>query len=110
MADREPGRAAADQEAIDADRVQQGHDGGVFDHTKGAPLKVKDLEAQQLGEEQPLFCPLFWHCRPKPILCERASGYTNAATRYFHYARCRALVQVFGASIFVKNMRALCSC
>ena len=57
VADGKPGRAAADQIAIDADRVQKGHDGGVFDHTDSAPLKVKDLEAEQFGEEQPLICP-----------------------------------------------------
>jgi hypothetical protein len=54
VAHREPGRTAADQIPIDADGVQQGHDRGVFDHTESAPLKVKDLEAEQLGKEQPL--------------------------------------------------------
>src|SRR5881394_2765997 len=61
----QPGGATADQETIDADGVQQRHDRGVFDHTKSAPLKVKDLEAEQLGEEQ----PFIRHKWPKPILC-----------------------------------------
>ena len=58
VADGKPGRAAADQKAVDADRIDQRHDGGIFDHTEAAPLKVKDLEAEQLGEEQPFVLPL----------------------------------------------------
>ena len=52
VADLEPGRAAADQIAVDADRVDQRNDSGVFDHTDPAPLKVEDLEAEQFGKEQ----------------------------------------------------------
>ena len=56
VADRQPRRtAAADQVAIDANRIDQRNHRGVLDHTDSAPLEVKDLEAQKFGEEQELF-------------------------------------------------------
>jgi hypothetical protein len=55
----EPDSASADQIAVDADWIQERYDRGVFDHTESAPLKVKDLEAKQFGEEQPWIGPLF---------------------------------------------------
>ena len=52
VADGEPSPAAADQEAVDAGRMNQGNDGGVFDEAEAAALEVIDLEAQQFGEKE----------------------------------------------------------
>ena len=46
VAEREQGSVAADQIAIDADGIDEGDDGGIFNHTELAPLKVVDLEAE----------------------------------------------------------------
>ena len=54
VADRQPGIAAAYQVAVDAGRMNQRNDGGVFDDAESAPLQVIDLEAQQFGEVQDL--------------------------------------------------------
>ena len=45
VADGQPGPAAADQEAVDADGVDQRDERGVFDHAEPAALQVIDLEA-----------------------------------------------------------------
>ncbi len=37
---------AADQKAVDANRIHQRHDCGVLDRTEAPPLKVVDLEAE----------------------------------------------------------------
>ena len=49
------GSHPADQIAVDANRIDQRHNRGVFDHTDPAPFEVEDLEAQKFGEEQKLF-------------------------------------------------------
>src|ERR1700683_1752320 len=52
VTDLEPSAAAADQIPVDANGIDQGNNGGVFDHADPAPLKVEDLEAEQFGKEQ----------------------------------------------------------
>ena len=52
VADGQPGPSAAHQEAVDAGRMDQGNNGGVFDQAEAAALKVIDLEAQQFGEKE----------------------------------------------------------
>ncbi len=55
MPDRKPRRCAApDQEAVDPYRINQRDKRRVLDDANPAPLKVKDLEADKLGEEQEL--------------------------------------------------------
>src|SRR5262249_13762506 len=55
VTDGEPGGAAADQKAVEPDRIDQGNEGGIPDHTNPAVFEVKDLEAEQFGKEQDLF-------------------------------------------------------
>ena len=50
VADGEPGPAAAYQVAIDAGRMDERNNGGVFDDAEFAALQVIDLEAQQFGK------------------------------------------------------------
>ena len=49
---REPGPVAADEVAVDAYRVDKRDQGGVLDAANGVTLKVVDLKAEQLGEEE----------------------------------------------------------
>ncbi len=56
VADGKPGGAGpADQEAVNANRIDERDDRGILDHADPAPLKVKNLEAHKFGEEQKLF-------------------------------------------------------
>ena len=49
-ADGEPGVGAADQEAVDAGGVDQGHHGGVFDPADAAAFEVHHRHGQQFRE------------------------------------------------------------
>ena len=51
VTDRQQRPVAANQEAVDTNRVDQRNNRGVLDPAEAPPLKVIDLEAEQLGEE-----------------------------------------------------------